>query len=140
MASKIVFLPIKPRYAEKLLTGEKRFEFRRRPFSSLVTHIVIYASSPVQRIIGIVEIEEIHSDTPAVTWSKTYKAAGIAESDFFEYFSGTDTAYAIEIKQKNVLRLKNAVSPKAVREDFRIPQSFSYISEQFLSAIKELGC
>jgi hypothetical protein len=43
---KIVFLPIKPIYAERLMDGTKRFEFRRRPMSADVTHIVVYASSP----------------------------------------------------------------------------------------------
>ena len=139
MVSKVVFLPIKPQYAEKLLSGEKHFEFRRKTFGQHVTHIVVYASSPVKQILGIVEIKQIHRDTPSATWQKTFETAGIAKSDFFEYFAGVDTAYAIEIKQRTKIRLKNAVSPKAIKEDFRVPQFFTYVSEQFLNSVKEAG-
>ena len=95
---KIAFLPIKPIYAERLVSGEKFFEYRRRPISPDVTHIIVYASSPLKKIIGVVEVRQVHSGAPSATWVETLHGAGITEQEFHSYFAGRTIAYAIEIK------------------------------------------
>ena len=58
----IVLLSIRPEFAEKILDGRKRFEFRRTIFRDTnVTKAIIYASRPVCRVIGEFEIEEVLS-------------------------------------------------------------------------------
>ncbi len=55
-----VLLSIKPKYAELIFDGSKKFEFRRTIFKNIqVKTVVVYASSPVQRVIGEFQIEEI---------------------------------------------------------------------------------
>lgn len=53
---KSVLLSIYPCYARKILSGEKRLEFRKAWPSSGVTSFVIYSTSPVQRIVGIARV------------------------------------------------------------------------------------
>ena len=53
--SVIAFLPIKPIYANRILEGSKRYEFRRTRLRQDITHVVIYSTSPVKKIVGIAE-------------------------------------------------------------------------------------
>ena len=48
-----VLLSIKPEFAEKIFDGTKKFEYRRTIFKNTnIKHIVVYASSPIQKVIG----------------------------------------------------------------------------------------
>jgi len=54
-----VLLSIKPKYAEMILSGEKKYEFRRAIFKKPgISKVVIYASSPVSKVIGEFEITQ----------------------------------------------------------------------------------
>lgn len=134
-ASKVVFLPIKPVYAERLIDGSKLFEFRRRPIASTVSHIVVYASSPRKQILGIVEVCSIRSGSVRTVWNETREFAGISRTDFFSYFAGTDTAYAIAIDPTKTIKLNKTVTPWDIEPDFVVPQSFKYIDSQFVSSL-----
>ena len=58
-----VLLSIKPEYAEKIFEGTKKYEFRRSVFKNRnVKTVVVYASSPVQKVIGEFDIEHIIND------------------------------------------------------------------------------
>jgi predicted transcriptional regulator len=54
-----VLLSIKPKYADLILAGSKRVEFRRSWAAQDVSMIVLYSSSPIQKIVGTVEVDEI---------------------------------------------------------------------------------
>lgn len=136
---KIAFLPIKPIYAERLVSGEKFFEYRRRPISPDVTHIIVYASSPLKKIIGIVEVRQVHSGAPSTTWVKTLHGAGITEQEFHSYFAGRTIAYAIEIKPKATIRLQHNLRPTDIEAGFKVPQSFMYVDESFLNSVISQG-
>ncbi len=77
-ALKVAFLPIKPKYADRLMDGSKQYEFRRRPFSDDVTHIVVYASSPRKQIVGILKVKDIESGSATAIWKRTKDSAGIS--------------------------------------------------------------
>ena len=130
LLGKIVFLPVKPEYACRLFDGSKKFEFRKHKFREDVTHIVIYASSPVKKILGLVQIAGIEVNTPHYTWNKTKRAAGISKQGFMAYFSGSQEAVAIEIGK--TFKLKYEVDPRDLVEDFSIPQSFKYVDTDFV--------
>lgn len=117
------------------MDGSKRFEFRRRPISSETTHIVVYASSPYKRILGIIEVSAIESGTVRSVWNRTKECAGISRSDYFDYFAGTDVAYAIAINPSRTVRFERHISPSDVEQDFVVPQSFKYVGHDFMEAL-----
>ena len=49
-------LSIKPKFADKIISGEKKFEYRTHIPSRHINSIVIYSTSPIGRIIGEVEV------------------------------------------------------------------------------------
>ena len=94
-----VLLSIRPEYAEKILIGEKQFEFRKCiPKAEGVNAVVIYATVPVGKVVGEFEIETILTDEPRRLWLNTSFGAGITKKFFSEYFRGRSTAHAIKVK------------------------------------------
>jgi predicted transcriptional regulator len=121
-----VLLSIKPEFANKIFDGSKKFEFRRVIFKSQdVKTIIVYASSPVQKVIGEFEIEEILNEDLNSLWEKTKDFAGIPEQFFFEYFGEKNKGFAIRIK-----KTKKYKTPLCLQKEFNIspPQSFAYVA------------
>ncbi|SRR5579885_2905795 len=133
--SKVAFLPIKPVYAERLMDGTKCFEFRRRPMSDDVTHIVVYASSPYKRILGIVEVSSIQCGSVRSVWNKTREHAGISRAEYLHYFEGASVAYAIAIDPSKTLRFDEHISPSDIERNFVVPQSFKYVGSAFMDRL-----
>src|SRR5688572_8775609 len=120
-----VLLSIKPEYAFKIFKGEKKFEFRKSIFKNPnIKTVVVYASSPVQRVIGEFDIDDIFSLKPSELWEHTKEFSGITEEFFFEYFAKKTMAHAIKIKKTRKYK-----RPLNLREDFNLspPQSYIYL-------------
>jgi predicted transcriptional regulator len=120
-----VLLSIKPEYAFKIFDGTKKFEFRKVIFKNPnIKTVVVYASSPVQQVIGEFEIDDIFSFDPKAIWKMTKKYSGITEDFFYEYFADREIAHAIKIKNTKKYR-----KPLSIRDDFNVvpPQSYVYL-------------
>ncbi|AZB09307.1 hypothetical protein EG344_10980 [Chryseobacterium sp. G0162] len=120
-----VLLSIKPEFAFKIFEGKKKFEFRKVIFKKMdVTTVVVYASSPVQKVIGEFEIDTILTSAPEDIWEKTKKQSGITEKYFYEYFGEREVAHAIKIKD-----VKKYSEPLSLKDDFKVspPQSYMYL-------------
>lgn len=123
-----VLLSIKPEYAEKILQGEKKFEFRKAVFKDRsVTTVLIYATMPVGKVIGEFEVDEVLSDSPQVIWSLTSAFSGITQTFFNQYFLGRGTAHAIKVKQAR--RFDQPLSLKTFVPSGAAPQSFCYVRD-----------
>lgn len=119
-----VLMSIRPQYVEKIFSGKKIYELRRKIFKKDVKTIVVYASSPVMQVIGEVDIEQIISDTPFNIFQKFKENICISQKDYFDYFADTDIAYAIKIQ-----KARQYSNPKRLN-DFgvkRAPQSYIYL-------------
>ncbi|PLK44391.1 ASCH domain-containing protein [Emticicia sp. TH156] len=121
-----VLLSIKPEYANKIFAGTKKFEFRKAIFKNKnVTRIVVYASSPMQKVIGEFEIENILFNEPEDLWKRTEEFAGITKDFFDLYFTNKKNGYAIKIKS-----ITKYDKPLCLKDDLHIktpPQSFMYL-------------
>jgi predicted transcriptional regulator len=119
-----VVLSIKPEFANKIFDGSKKFEFRKSIFKNEnVKTILVYSSSPVQKVIGEFQIEKIIKHDLKTLWDLTKEYSGITKEYFYEYFADKQQGFAIKIKTKTRYR-----KPKCLREDFNLtpPQSFAY--------------
>ncbi len=120
-----VVLSIKPEFANKIFDGSKEFEFRRAIFKNKnVKSIIVYSSSPVQKVIGEFDIAEIFNHNLDELWQLTKDQSGITEDFFYEYFTNKEKGFAIKIKNKRKYK-----TPKCLRKDYNLspPQSFAYI-------------
>jgi len=120
-----VLLSIKPEFAFKIFDGTKKFEFRKVIFKNPnIKTVIVYASSPVQQVIGEFEIADILSYNPSEVWRQTKEYSGISENRFFEYFADRKIAHAIKIKNP-----KKYKQPLSLQDNFNVfpPQSYVYL-------------
>src|SRR5690242_20167348 len=109
-----VLLSIKPDHARKIFDGSKKFEFRRSIFRNpQVKTVVVYASSPVRKVIGEFEIERIITDDLDALWEATKLHAGINKDYFDRYFTEKEQGIAIQIKS-----VKSYEKPLCLKDDF----------------------
>jgi predicted transcriptional regulator len=123
-----VLLSIRPEFVEKIFAGLKRYEFRRVIFKSKsVSKVVVYASHPVQRVVGEFEVGGILALSRSQLWRQTKQYSGIAKTYFDEYFGDKKTAYAIKIKEAR--RYAKPIAFEYFFPSARPPQSFMYLPE-----------
>lgn len=119
-----VVLSIKPEFANKIFDGTKKFEFRKAIFKNEdVKTVLVYSSSPVQKVIGEFQIGKIIKHDLQTLWELTKEFSGITEEYFYKYFEDREHGFAIQIKEKTKFAI-----PKNLKEDFNLspPQSFAY--------------
>ena len=120
-----VLLSIKPKFADRIFNGSKKYEFRKAIFKNPdIKTVVVYASSPVQRVIGEFEVESILCDTPESLWGMTKEYSGISEEFFFDYFHQREQAFAIKVKKPKLYK-----KPLCLQATYNTvpPQSFRYV-------------
>lgn len=133
-----VLLSIKPEYAEKILTGEKRYEFRKTPFSQADTgdRVVLYASSPDQQLVGQFTIGQVIEGSPRELWSRFQDYSGIKDSQrFFDYFDGNEIGYAVTVSEPR--RYEAPIDPYKQLDEFHPPVSFKYVNGQLSVTLSE---
>lgn len=132
-AKQAVLLPVKPQYALPIMDGTKTVEFRKAGFKEPVSHVVVYASSPIKRVVGYFEISAVHEGTPRQIWERFGKCGVINRDDFMLYYRGREKAVAIEVGK--VVKLKRNVPLSSVCKCKAVPQSFAYLPPQALAKL-----
>jgi len=120
-----VVLSIKPEYAFKIFDGTKKFEFRRSIFKNQnVKSVIVYATAPIQKVIGEFEIEEVLNKDLSTLWELTHDFSGISEEFYYSYFANKKEGFAIKIKNTT-----KYIHHKCLKTDFDLvpPQSFAYL-------------
>lgn len=123
-----VLLSIKPQFVEKIISGEKLFEYRKSVFKKKVDTVIIYATMPIGKIVGEFQIDLILHASPQDLWEKTKEQSGISSDYFYNYFKHKEIAYAIKIK--NVIKYQEERDPFRQFANFVAPQSFRYLSSE----------
>ncbi|MBN2546525.1 MAG: hypothetical protein JXB50_12060 [Spirochaetes bacterium] len=120
-----VLLSIKPEFAFKIFEGDKKYEYRRTIFKKKdIEKIIVYASSPIKKVIGEFYIDDLLFDDINTLWLKTEKFSGITKEYFFDYFMNKNHGYAIKIKNTKLYN-----NPLNLIKNFGVlpPQSFVYL-------------
>lgn len=123
-----ILLSIKPQYVEKIISGEKRYEFRKREFKRKdIDTIVVYSSGNVKKLVGEIHFKRILSDTPFQIWQKTHEQSGMSEESFMRYFMNKAKAYAIAIESFHPYNEPMDIESKY--PGVKAPQSYRYVDE-----------
>jgi predicted transcriptional regulator len=123
-----VILSIKPIYAQAIMAGTKKVEFRKKIFKKPIDKVFVYSSSPEKKIIGYFTIGEIIEDSPEKLWEKFNEVGGINKEDFFEYYKNSETGFSIEVKEFE--KFNEDINPAEFFEKFCAPQSYIYLEEK----------
>ena len=138
MSDKAILLSIHPGHAEKIITGEKRLEFRRSWTAVPVEVIVIYATSPIQRIVAVAEVKKVYVGSRINLWNLAKnREGGISRRELFSYLEGKKKSFAIELGR--VSSINGGGNPiNLFGQDFHPPQSFRYLNDDEYLKIKNL--
>lgn len=138
MGANVALISIHPEYAEKILTGEKRLEFRRVWASQPVDVLAIYATAPIQRIVGLAWIERVHQGSKTRLWELgKHHGGGISRRKLFAYLDGRKESVALAIGQCQ--RFAEALDPRqAFNASFKPPQSFRYLRPEEIQQLNDL--
>jgi predicted transcriptional regulator len=123
-----VLLSVKPRFADQIVAGTKRVEFRRVWAHEPVHWMAIYSSSPAQQIVGVVQVESVVVASPLTLWRLNgSRGGGLTKAELLSYFAGKPKGYAVMLGQ--VLRPQAPIEPAEIVSGFRAPQSFRYLTD-----------
>lgn len=135
---RVIVLSIKPKYADLILSGEKTVELRRSWAAENVDLIVIYASAPIQKFVGVVSVSEVVRTKPAKLWNYCVAHGGaLSRRELNDYMNGKDEGFAVLLEK--VWRFDFGIAPKKAISTFSPPQSFRYISVAELRKIRQLA-
>lgn len=123
-----IIISIKPQFVEKIISEEKKYEFRKIIPKKDVEKVFMYSTVPDKKIVGYFTYDDIIEDTPTNLWNRCSRYAGIKRKDFFDYFKDKTRAYAIKINDLNIF--DNPIDVNNL-ENFIAPQSFQYIDYEF---------
>lgn len=120
-----ILLSIKPEFVEKIISGEKKFEFRKKLPKKKIQSIVVYATKPVGMIVGEFSVSNVLSLPPENLWDLTQTHSGISKDFFDTYFQKSETAHALQIN--DFIPYSTPKKLTDVIPSGCAPQSFCYI-------------
>ena len=130
----IVLYPIKPIYIDRILTGEKKYELRRRLPKENIRYVIFYSTFPIGKVVGYATVQGACKTDVNKLWLKVSESAGILKEDYLAYFDGTKEACAIEFG--DVYKFVRPFSIEKISLNLSVPQSFCYIDKVDFRKIK----
>jgi predicted transcriptional regulator len=130
----IVLLSIRPRFANLIMEGVKRAEFRRAAFRSDVSHVVMYVTRPVQKIVGYFEVSGVKEGQPSDLWQRYRNVSGLRRDEFETYYRSAKNGIAIEVG--SLFLFKHPIALSALGLGTHPPQSFIYLPQSAFVRIR----
>ncbi len=125
---KRVILSIRPKYAQEILSGKKRCEFRKATCPKDIDVAVIYCTKDVSKIVGWFSVKKTRTGKPQDLWRIHRKDGGISKEEFDEYYWGSTIGVSLEIRCAH--QLDHPIDPFKMFKGFMIPQSFRYCTKE----------
>lgn len=119
-----ILLSINPQYVERIMSGDKIYEYRKIQCKKNVDKIVIYSTSPVMKVVGEADVADILIDEPQAIWKITGKKSGIDKAFFDMYYAGKNQAVAYKLKHIVQYDVPKKLSEYGIKT---APQSFCYV-------------
>lgn len=119
-----LLMSINPEHVDNILSGKKRFEFRKTRCRQEVDAIVIYCTAPVGKVVAEAQVLSILEDTPEEIWESTADEAGIDKSFFDQYYAGRTGAVAYALGEVKKYRKPRDLSYYGITA---APQSYVYL-------------
>ena len=125
--SEVILLSIHPQYAQAILEGKKRVEFRKQNIPRHISHVVLYATRPVGRVVGYFSVAKIVEGKPSHLWSRFNGSGGISEEGFAAYYGDAVSSVGLVVKKAHPMRKQ--VRLEELAPSASAPNSFRYLRE-----------
>ncbi|MCF7494420.1 hypothetical protein L3V35_05075 [Vibrio sp. L5-1] len=140
---KYILLSIRPHYVREIISGAKKFEFRKK-FPSLYksnvsSKVIIYCSKPVMAIVGSFVVKHHHhSDFSSLMYD--IGATEEYSNRISKYLTDKKSCHALEIS--DLIIYEKELSLQNLRSEFEgfCPgQSYRYLDHGIIDKIKKLN-
>ncbi|ENQ6443159.1 hypothetical protein ACEPNH_003560 [Citrobacter freundii] len=133
---KPILMSIKPRFSHEIITQKKDIEIRKKIGKEFLAgnNVFIYSTSPEKKIIGSFQIDSIFEFDMYEVTDELLLRSCLSRNEMLNYIKN-DKAYAIKIKNIQVI---SPISLETLRNkllNFRPPQSYMYINTHLLNII-----
>jgi len=135
-SARVALMSIHPQYAEAIMAGRKKVEFRKRNLADDVKIVVVYATRPVGAVVGTFTLDGADIDTPADLWRRHGHHGCIERPAYDAYFHDRSSAVALRVAGAH--RLSAPVPLSAVGAT-AAPQSFQYLPKDVLLSLQGQG-
>lgn len=127
LSMKKILLSIKPCYVAEILAGRKKVEYRKRiPRDADVRQVLIYASSPMKKVVAEFTIAGYLKSSPDSLWRQTSLISGVSKEGFDRYFKGKKIAYAYQIADLRKMEPSRTLADYGLRCG---PQDYCYVED-----------
>lgn len=129
MERRYAVFSVKPRFAQALVEGRKGFEFRRaRPSLRPGDVVYVYATAPVQAVIGSFVCGHVVEGSPTKVWGEVGAMSETPRAYFRRYFRDRIRAFAIAVRSPSAWA--NPLGLDALQDKlpgFYPPQSYRFV-------------
>lgn len=133
---KYLFIAVKPKYANKLISGQKDIELRKmKPHVQHGDYVIIYASAPVKAVIGFGKVKNIIVCSPNEMWAKHSIRLGIMQHEFDSYYANHKKAIGIEFEIIKPITPIGLEELKKVDANFHPPQIYRYFTNEEITTV-----
>lgn len=93
-----MLMSVRPKYADRILTGEKRVELRRSFSKRWVgSRVAIYASRPTKSLVAQATVGSATRGHPEEIWSEFRHGMGCSREEFDSYVGSAENVWAVEL-------------------------------------------
>jgi predicted transcriptional regulator len=132
--SVVALMSINPQYANLILEGRKKVEFRKTRFAQDVSYVIIYATSPVQRVVGFFEVNGVMEATPDELWQRYHSVGGVDRAFYDAYYQFKQHGIAIEVGNVEILEFPIPLDCLDISSP---PQSYRYVNWEVLNWLSQ---
>jgi len=127
----VCLMSIRPKFFDRIVERQKLVEYRKVSPKNQ-GYIFLYVSSPIKKICGIIEIEEVLTDDVDLIWESTKNYSGISKAEFYSYVGLNKKISALFIKSYIPIV---PITPNDIIENFIAPQNYKFIKNEKLSTM-----
>ncbi len=120
-----ILMPINPEYVDEILSGNKKYEYRKiKAKRDKIDKMIIYSTSPIMKVVAEVDIVDILEDSPQKIWEQTKKDSGITKEFYVKYYKNREKAIAYKLGNIKVYDKPKKLCDIGINY---VPQSFVYM-------------
>jgi len=136
-ATPVVLLSVRSPHAERLLSGAKTVEFRRREWKVPDgAKVLLYESRARRAIVGSLIVVSTDVGSRSAMWVSHGATSGLTRREYREYFAGATLAVAIRVARVSQLDEPLPLGELRRRSPaFHVPQSYRFLDVEELGVI-----
>jgi predicted transcriptional regulator len=119
-------MSINPEHVENIMSGKKKYEFRKVMPIKDVNKIIFYATAPIKKVVGEADVVDVIVGYLEPIWNKTAPYAGITKQFFDDYYFERERAIVYQLDNAHKFEQPKELSDYGIKT---VPQSFVYVED-----------